>query len=684
MTNLAAGRGRTPWRAASAAGVVGLVAIVLCSGLGPNGPTGANTAPCGSSSARSVNCANSSTTEGAGTVPPSNSPANASWNELSQWPSARSQASLIWDPSIHSALLFGGLGLNDTWAFNGSNWTQLSPASSPPAEVGGRAYTALVYDATSKSEILFGPDLSSETWVYSNGSWTEQYPGGGVPAAGSVITFAGDPHGGYIVGVGVSVCGRYACSKDWAYKSGSWSQLSSPTVPWVNSFSSMTYDENASQVLLVGASSTQSGTYNETWVFQAGNWTQLHPRVNPPGGGSLAFDSTTGQDVLYDAVTSYLFSNGNWTPIRHSPSPRGGAETRLINDPARGGVSVLATNGIWTYANGTWSLEYGNPNVPWSLSARSPADAAVGRILVYDSALHAPVTVGRIGYKFRNTEVWALINGSWRELSSGAPDRQGFGAGAYVPSTGCIVLFGGGGYRFQVSNQTWFFCNGKWSQQVWSNCSAFPQPMYGMSMAYDPALGRVVMFGGYGYLGPLTFTKGVINQTWELVNRCWVRVYNANPPSARQGVDLTYDSTDGYLVLFGGFRTAGAKASPVPMNDTWVFNGTRWTQVSVGAPSPSARLYSATSDDPSLGGVVLFGGLSSSGPALNDTWLFSAGTWTPLRPAGGVAPQVRYGESMVYLPGVREVFLAWGTTTDTTVTGRNAPFVGAPGPWLLA
>jgi hypothetical protein len=208
--------------------------------------------------------------------------------------------------------------------------------------------------------------------------------------------------------------------------------------------------------------------------------------------------------------------------------------------------------------------------------------------------------------------------------------------------------------------------------------------MYGMSMAFDPAIAHIVMFGGYGYLGALTFSKGNLNQTWELVHRCWVRVYGATPPSARQGGVLSYDSTDRYLVLFGGFQGSGLKGTPVPLSDTWVFNGTKWAQVSTGASSPPARLYTAASDDSALGGVVLFGGLTPSGSMLNDTWIYSSGSWSQLNPKGPT-PEVRFGESMVYLPAANGVFMDWGTTTQSVYySGYTMPaFVGAPGPWFL-
>src|SRR5262249_47625738 len=72
-------------------------------------------------------------------------------------PSARPGAAMAYDPASHQLLLFGGDGgggrpfLNGTWAWTGSNWSQLSAAASPP----GRAYGTLTYDGADQRVVLF-------------------------------------------------------------------------------------------------------------------------------------------------------------------------------------------------------------------------------------------------------------------------------------------------------------------------------------------------------------------------------------------------------------------------------------------------------------------------------------------------------------------------------------------------
>src|ERR1700679_2755635 len=62
------------------------------------------------------------------------------WTQLSPAtsPPARAFAAMAYDAGTNQVVLFGGQGstnnaLGDTWTWNGTTWTQLSPATSPPA-----------------------------------------------------------------------------------------------------------------------------------------------------------------------------------------------------------------------------------------------------------------------------------------------------------------------------------------------------------------------------------------------------------------------------------------------------------------------------------------------------------------------------------------------------------------------
>ena len=69
----------------------------------------------------------------------------------------------------------------------------------------------------------------------------------------------------------------------------------------------------------------------------------------------------------------------------------------------------------------------------------------------------------------------------------------------------------------------------------------------------------------------------------------WEQLSPATSPPARYSASMAYDSGTGQLVLFGGTNNYSGNG---PLNDTWIWNGTMWTQLSP-ATSPPA-LYAAS------------------------------------------------------------------------------------------
>lgn len=110
-------------------------------------------------------------------------------------------------------------------------------------------------------------------------------------------------------------------------------------------------------------------------------------------------------------------------------------------------------------------------------------------------------------------------------------------------------------------------------------------------MAYDPASGQLVLFGGQDYEG---------NDTWTWSGTTWTQVDDStdpgcgnestNPcplsPPPRSTSPMTYDPATDQLVLFGG-RGGPTPGGPV-LNDTWVIQAT--IPATTIAPSPPLNL----------------------------------------------------------------------------------------------
>lgn len=111
---------------------------------------------------------------------------NGAWSlrstGLAVEPPSRRDAAVAFDPVSNRTILFGGLGifaLNDTWAWDGTAWTQLA-VSGPP----GRYEHKLVTDTARQRIVMFGGRGGAngdETWEWDGSSWTHVATGGPDP-----------------------------------------------------------------------------------------------------------------------------------------------------------------------------------------------------------------------------------------------------------------------------------------------------------------------------------------------------------------------------------------------------------------------------------------------------------------------------------------------------------------------
>ncbi len=109
-----------------------------------------------------------------------------------------------------------------------------------------------------------------------------------------------------------------------------------------------------------------------------------------------------------------------------------------------------------------------------------------------------------------------------------------------------------------------------------------PSARNGASMAYDPATGQLVLFGG-------VTTNSYLNDTWTWNGSNWTQFAPATSPPARAYATMAYDSGTGQLVLFGGYNGGN-------LGDTWTWNGLTWTQLNP-ATSPSGRYEASMAYD---------------------------------------------------------------------------------------
>jgi hypothetical protein len=143
--------------------------------------------------------------------------------------------------------------------------------------------------------------------------------------------------------------------------------------------------------------------------------------------------------------------------------------------------------------------------------------------------------------------------------------------------------------------------------------------------------GSVVLFGGNGGASPS------LGDTWLWNGSNWSQVL-ASGPLGRGGASVA-TARNGDVVLFGGISFAGG--SPAFLADTWVWDGSGWVHAN-STSNPPAR-YGATMATDKNGRVVLFGGQGPDG-SFNDTWLWNGSDWAQASPS--TSPPARVNAAM--------------------------------------
>ncbi len=303
-----------------------------------------------------------------------------------------------------------------------------------------------------------------------------------------------------------------------------------------------------------------------------------------------------------------------------------------------------------------------------------------GAEITYDAADGYPLLFGG------QSDTWAFENGTWVDLHPKViPPIVSFACLTYDWKDGYVLLYGGGrggiGTPDINRNQTWSFRAGVWTNRT--DPADTPPGLQYPSCTYDaaPGDGYVVLFGGADAEGP-TYTGGSYltihssDQTWKYSGGRWTNLTDlaAPHPSARFGASMVYDSTDGYVLLYGGAvngtSTANGSCTPAEcphLDDTWTYHGGTWTNITATASvhgTPPGRWEAGIANDSAAGYIVIFGGQAngykSYNATANFTWVFSGGVWRNLSASLPVSPQPRFGEAMGYDPASKSILMFSG------------------------
>jgi Galactose oxidase, central domain len=195
-----------------------------------------------------------------------------------------------------------------------------------------------------------------------------------------------------------------------------------------------------------------------------------------------------------------------------------------------------------------------------------------------------------------------------------------------------------------------------------------PPGRFNNTAVYDPASGRLIVFGGFKE----SVCCSTANDVWILTNasghggpRDWINLLpNGSPgaPPPLAAASAVFDARTNRMIVFGGQNANLGTSS----GEVWVLNNANgsgglpsWSKISFApGPSPSPRQNHQAVYDPYSNRMIVVGGFDYNGSnlvLLNDVWALTNanGTgpnppqWTQLAPQGD-APSPRHAFAAAY------------------------------------
>lgn len=450
---------------------------------------------------------------------------------------------------------------------------------------------------------------------------------------------------------------------------------------------------------------------SETWQFDGEHWQRLHPRHTPSARERPGLAHFQDQLLLFGGKESSLrpeldvfvsetwtWNGSDWTKLQLAQSPTGrsapgftswGGQILLFGGQSGSG----ALHDTWRWSGAHWKhLPVDGPK-----DCNSPA-ARLG------------TTVVMFCEPFGRTFVWDGVSWLEKEPRTKPSRRHGHVLASFRDR---VVMFGGyaasgnaqetwewdgsdwhdrtsspsppmreGQQLAQLADklvlhgggdsQTW-----AWDGERWSTASLPAMPPQRSDYAIATLGERVILFGGCCRTSAGGATQ-YWDDTWAWDGERWTELQSAQRPAARGGAQLA--ALSGKVVLFGGLGEAGVLA------DTWELDGSSWIERQVET-HPSARQRHAMATY--RGKVVLFGGASretlTPESALADMWQWDGSAWRQLSFVLGPAPGYRYalarfrGELALFSGSFAELWF-WNdsTWTQRELDEELAPIADSP------
>jgi len=263
-----------------------------------------------------------------------------------QGPAGRSYHQMAFDSRRGQTVLFGGLietntaseaYRNDTWEYDGTRWMQRFPANSPSSRIN----FGMSFDRDRGRMVLFGgatnnefsANHNNETWEYDGTNWTQRFPAHSPAPRINPALFYDPVNRVTTLYGGDTTLPNPRAGDIWVWDGTDWrqrivtgdrplfgGQYGSPVRP------QMAWDVARGYAVLPPTVDNESGSpFRVTWTWDGARWTR-HPylfqgfELTPPqagSGGGIAYD-TYRREVIYwggdgyDQTSLWRWTGSHW------------------------------------------------------------------------------------------------------------------------------------------------------------------------------------------------------------------------------------------------------------------------------------------------------------------------------------------------------------------------------------
>jgi cysteine-rich repeat protein len=416
------------------------------------------------------------------------------WLERGELPEELEFPAMATVPSTGNVILAGG----KPWSRGpreGPSLERRQLAVAPDLPIGVTQHVLVADGLTGRLHLVGGMDPEqpeqARHWIGDGASWEEAAP---LPTPVRQAAAAWDLARGALVHFGgtSNATGYSAATTRWTPDDGI-SVVPAPASPGAVQFATMAYDSWRGELVLVGGT-TLAGPVTETWIWDGSSWATRGPAPGPRLEAAMAFDESAGVMVLF-----------------------GG----------RDGGSTLTDTLMWDGSS-------------WADGGSS--DGRYGASMAYEPSLGKVVRSGGNagGPVAFETLAYDVAAATWLDLGLPSPPSYG---GPMITTPAGVLLY--------QANVLWLLSPGSgWTPYH----SGPPAPSGVVGMAFDPLLGRPVVFGD--------------PDTWEFDGSRWTFPETRNAPDVRRSHVLAHDPRSHRTFVVGGSQNGG-----VYFDETWSY---RW------------------------------------------------------------------------------------------------------------